>query len=957
MPPFPPSSSSSPSPSLFLLLLAVLLACAQSHPRTTTPPSPSTFAAGIPHPASPGERHFTDLRQLTFGGENAEAYWSSRGTELIYQARTRREECDRIYRMSLVDPRLGPRAVSDGKGVTTCSFFLPGDREVVFSSTHLAGPECPAPPDHSHGYVWPLRRAYDIFRANADGSNVRRLTDTDGYDAEATVCPRDGAIVFTSVRDGDLDLYRMDADGKNVRRLTSQVGYDGGAFFSPDCTRIVWRASRPKAGQELEDYRRLLSRDLVRPGRLELWVANADGSDPMQLTYLDVASFAPSFHPKQERVIFSSNHRGATGREFDLWAIDIAGTRLERLTTSLGFDGFPMFSPDGTHLAFASNRATAPGQSDTNVFVARWNEGAVQPFEELAADRILADVRWLADPERGGRGIGTPGLDAATSYLEGRFQRLGLMPAGDSGTFRQRFEVPTAVRAEPDTRLSIAAVEIGEAEFRPAAYSGQGSAAAPVVLAGYGISDPELGVDDYAGLDVKGKIVLVRRFAPSTPAFEKPEAQRRAGDVRRKAFAARERGAVALLVVDAPPASSPTAPSGAPDEAPFPPLRADGYGDAGIPVLFVKRAAVSAVLAKLEKRALVRAALTVKLSITRVSAYNVVGRVSAGSPEDRRLPGVVVIGAHYDHLGLGERHSLAPDSHLPHLGADDNASGTAGLLEAARLLVARRGELRRDVVLVAFSGEEEGALGSTHFTRSPPAGFELQATVAMLNLDMVGRLRDNRVTVLGRGSAEEWPQLLDAACQTARIDCSGQSGGADGYGPSDQMPFYAAGIPVAHFFTGNHSDYHRPSDSADKINAAGAGQIAVAVGELALAIAARPTGLTFVRFTGEPHRPGVGDMRTFGASLGTIPDYAGPPDGAKGVLLAGVRAGGAAEIAGLRRGDVLIRLGRHEIGSVEDLMYALGASKPGETATAVVRRNGAEVKLPVTFQQGRAPKQ
>jgi hypothetical protein len=297
---------------------------------------------------------------------------------------------------------------------------------------------------------------------------------------------------------------------------------------------------------------------------------------------------------------------------------------------------------------------------------------------------------------------------------------------------------------------------------------------------------------------------------------------------------------------------------------------------------------------------------------------------------------------------LGEHHSLAPDSKQPHVGADDNASGVSVLLETARMLVARRDKLARDIVVVAFSGEEEGTLGSTAFTRAPPPPLTTPDIVAMVNLDMVGRLRDNHVTVLGRGSADEWPALLDSACAKAEIDCGGTAGGADGYGPSDQMPFYLAGIPVTHFFTGSHPDYHRPSDTADKINAAGAGQIAVAAAALMEEVAGRADRLTLKQPPGPP--AGGGDMRTFGASLGSIPDYAGPPAGIPGVLLAGVRAGGAAAAGGLQRGDVLVRLGSHQIRSVEDLMYALGASKPGETTTAQVLRDGKELKLTVTFQ-------
>jgi Tol biopolymer transport system component len=326
--------------------------------------------------ALPAETHLANLRQLTFGGENAEAYWSWAGDQLILQARPPEAGCDRIFRLPLTGDghaaASGMVPVSSGRGATTCSFFLPGDKQVIFASTEAGGAACPPRPDHSMGYVWALYPAYDIYRANVDGSGAHRLTTTPGYDAEGTVCGKDGSIVFTSVRDGDIDLYRMDADGKNVRRLTNEVGYDGGAVFDATCEHIVWRASRPKPGKELDDYKQLLAQNLVRPSKLELYVADADGREPHQVTYLNAASFGPAFAPGGKRIIFASNVGDPRGREFDLWAIDVAGTRLERITAAPGFDGFPLFSPDGTRLAFASNRATAPGAHDTNVFVADW---------------------------------------------------------------------------------------------------------------------------------------------------------------------------------------------------------------------------------------------------------------------------------------------------------------------------------------------------------------------------------------------------------------------------------------------------------------------------------------------------------------------------------------------------------------------------------------------------------
>ena len=354
--------------STILFVACVDLACAGSaRPRGEATP------AAAPAPLMfPGESEFfTNLRQLTFGGENAEAYWSFDGAQLSFQARPVDKSCDRIYRMTAADNPPAPIAVSSGKGATTCAHFLPtGD--LIYASTHLAGDACPPRPDMSQGYVWALYDTYDIFRVAPDGSNLRRLTATPGYDAEGTVCGRDGSIIFTSTRNGDIDLFRMDKGGGNVRQLTNEPGYDGGAFFNRDCTKIVWRASRPAPGAELDTYRALLARGLVKPSRLELWIADADGNNPVQITHLGAASFAPSFHPTQDLVIFASNHGDPRGREFDLWTVRSDGTNLTRVTSAPGFDGFPLFSPDGQWLAFSSNRATPAGQHDTNVFVARW---------------------------------------------------------------------------------------------------------------------------------------------------------------------------------------------------------------------------------------------------------------------------------------------------------------------------------------------------------------------------------------------------------------------------------------------------------------------------------------------------------------------------------------------------------------------------------------------------------
>jgi len=329
------------------------------------------FHVGAGRPFGPRmeqERHLADIRQLTFGGENAEAYFSPDGSRLIYQATTEPGACDQQYVLDLATGET--RLVSSGKGRTTCGYYdwPEGDR-IVFASTESAGEACPPPPDYSMGYVWTVYDSFELYEAAPDGSNIRRLTDSPGYDAEATWCHRGGKFVFTSVRDGDLDLYEMDEAG-DVRRLTDLPGYDGGAFYSPDCSEIVWRASRPE-GEALADYRELLGKGLIRPSALELFIMEADGRNQRQLTRNGAANFGPYFHPDGRRIIYSSNADTGHEREFELFLVDKTTGETERVTFSEGFDGFPQFSPDGEWFVWASNRAD-PGGRTTNLFIARW---------------------------------------------------------------------------------------------------------------------------------------------------------------------------------------------------------------------------------------------------------------------------------------------------------------------------------------------------------------------------------------------------------------------------------------------------------------------------------------------------------------------------------------------------------------------------------------------------------
>ena len=321
--------------------------------------------------AMPAEKHLSNITQLTFGGENAEAYFSADGRRLIFQSTREGHGCDQIYTMNVDGSNV--KMISTGSGRTTCSYFFPNLGRILYSSTHLGNKDCPPRPDFSQGYVWAVYPTYDIFTARPNGSELKQLTNSPGYDAEATISTSGKNIVFTSTRDGDLDIYSMDANGRNVRRLTNEIGYDGGPFYSRDGRQIVYRAYHPQTEKEKADYLNLLKSNLIRPTTLELWVMNADGANKRQITRNGKANFAPYFFPDGKRIIFASNMDDPKGRNFDLYTINVDGSGLERITDNDTFDGFPMFSPDGKKLVFASNR-NAKERGETNVFIADWVE-------------------------------------------------------------------------------------------------------------------------------------------------------------------------------------------------------------------------------------------------------------------------------------------------------------------------------------------------------------------------------------------------------------------------------------------------------------------------------------------------------------------------------------------------------------------------------------------------------
>ncbi|MBJ04858.1 MAG: hypothetical protein CMP65_03020 [Flavobacteriales bacterium] len=365
------------NPIYFLILIMSLFSCSKKtqHQRNT-----QDLVNSDKNLIYSDEENFFNIKQLTFNGENAEAYWSFNDSKLVFQSTNQSwdTKCDQIfitdtnnYQMNQFKPNL----ISTGYGRTTCAYFLPGDTTILYASTHLVDSLCPEQPKRrSDGkYVWPIYDSFDIFISDLNGNIINQLTSEEGYDAEATVSPVGDKIVFTSIRSGDLELYTCNIDGSHVQQITNTLGYDGGAFFSNDGKKLIFRASRPTTDEEIKEYKDLLAEGLVQPTKMELYMCNVDGSDLKQITDLGNANWAPFFHPSDKKVIFSSNHHSERGFPFNLFMIDIDGKNLKQITYDTTFDSFPVFSNDGTKIVFSSNRNNG-GTRETNLFIANWKE-------------------------------------------------------------------------------------------------------------------------------------------------------------------------------------------------------------------------------------------------------------------------------------------------------------------------------------------------------------------------------------------------------------------------------------------------------------------------------------------------------------------------------------------------------------------------------------------------------
>ncbi|TMQ72946.1 MAG: M28 family peptidase [Candidatus Eisenbacteria bacterium] len=562
----------------------------------------------------------------------------------------------------------------------------------------------------------------------------------------------------------------------------------------------------------------------------------------------------------------------------------------------------------------------------------------------------MAILRRLADPQWEGRGVGTAGLDSAANFLAGEMRRLGLKPGGEEGGYFQPFDVTTGVEVGKPCAFEVAGqpFTVGE-RFQPIGFSSNGTLKAPVVFAGYGITAPGYDYDDYAGLDAHDKLVLVFSNEPgemdSTSRFDgsinTPHAE-----LRTKAINAREHGALGLLVVNGPRYH-------AGEPLPGPVRDGSGYMTSGLLAGLIAPEAAEALLApvgltlaglqstidddtKPHSVALPESAtITVTLKRTRATIKNVIGVI-----EGRDTTRTLVVGAHYDHLGYGGAGSLAPDSHLPHVGADDNASGVAATLGVATALTRRIREAgwrpEHTLVLCAFSGEEIGVVGSSHFVDDPPR--PLATIEAMLNMDMVGRLRENRLMVMGVGTAAEFHTLVDNATRGTGFDLKTSE---DGFGPSDHSSFYKRRVPVLALFTGSHADYHKPTDTWDKVNEPGLWRISRLAEALVESLDARPR-VTYQQAKADSGVGRIAGGGGYGAYLGTIPDYMKTEGG---VLLSGVRVGSPADSAGIQGGDVIVKFDGVRVDNIYDYTFALRSRKPGQQVRITVQRGGGEVEL------------
>ncbi len=965
-----------------LLSTAALLLLASPHLRAETP-------------------LVSNVRQLTFEGKRAgEGYFSADGTKMVFQSE--REEGNPFYQIYLMDLETGDQErISPGTGKTTCAWIHPDGKSVLFASTHL-DPESKAKQEAEikerssnrvRKYSWDYDENYELFSFSLADKKLTQITNAKGYDAEGCWSPDGKTIVFASNRaayQGSLteaeqkrleidksyfmDLYLCDADGSNVRRLTDAPGYDGGVFFSADGKQVCWR--------------RFDEKGMVA----EVWTMNADGSNPRQITTLGAMSWAPYFHPSGEYLVFTTNLHGFDNFELYITAADGSGKPV-RVTDEPGFDGLPVFSPDGKKLSWTIDRTNnKAGQ----IFIGDWNHeqarallglsgpAAAKPEvkapdfsltqAEIRAEDMRPHVMHLASDALDGRLTGTEGERLATQYVADIFAALKLFPGGDADSWFDPFEFTAGVALGEGNRFAIGGKELHiDKDWRPLSFSQTGQVEpSDIIFAGYGIETPDEAMgangkkietyDSYAHLDVKDKWVLVFRYLPEGIHQDRRNELIRYSSLRHKALVARQKGARGLIVVSGPNSKV---------QEQLVPLAFDAsLATSGIPAISVTDAVGAELLAsagkdlkdlqdKLDTGDLMggisldklKVGGTISIKQERKTGRNVIGILAAKDKPDPHIP-PLIIGAHIDHLGSkagSNSRAKTEDAGRIHYGADDNASGVAGMIEIAQWLAdlkaSGKAAFKRDVIFAAWSGEELGLLGSNHFVESfakmitgDPAGKLKGMFAAYLNMDMIGRFQKTLV-LQGVGSSSWWAKEIEKRNAPIGLPITIQT---DAHLPTDSTAFYLRGIPVLNAFTGSHEDYHAPTDTADKIDYDNAAKVARLMGLIARGIATDDKTPDYIAMEA-PKNQSRGGFRVY---LGTIPDYA--QGDTKGVKLSGVSPIGPAGKAGVKGGDIIVKLGKKEILNIYDYTSLMSELKVGEPTTITVQRDGKEIELQIT---------
>lgn len=965
-------------------------------------------------------------RQVTFEGRRAgEGYFSANGQSMVFQSE--RFQGNPFYQIYVLDLFTGDTTqISPGHGKTTCAWIHPDGSRVMYASTQ-DDPDTLAEQKEElelresgkeRRYSWDYDRFYDLFEYNLKTKQSVKLTNTDGYNAEGSWSPDGKLIAFASNRSAyeeprsekqqklfDQDpawaneIYLMNADGSDVRRLTTTPGYDGGPFFSPEGTEICFRRFKENGATA------------------EIMTMKIDGSDQKKLTTMEAMSWAPYYHPSGKYLIFTTNRHGFAN--FELYIVDREGTKPPvRVTHTTGFDGLPVFTPDGTQLSWTTNRTTA---GTSQIYLAEWNHQAALkrlgledtdgPAESRMADDTttgrapsarsdfapadaVRHVEYLCRPQLKGRLTGTRGEKLATNYVALYLETLGLEPAGDDGSWFQEFEFTSGVNAGTSNSFNVGDKSLQlDTDWRPLVFSKSGQfEAADVVFAGYGIQAPASEefeeYDSFVHLDVKDKWIACFRFMPEGISAERRQFLNSFSSLRYKSMKARDMGARGLIVISGPTSEV---------RNQLVPLRFDGsLSGTSLAVASVSDeiaagwfADMGKDLEAVQKRMdtgepamgfpLKGLSISAEIDIKqeKKTGRNVLGRLQV---DEQPANEIVVVGAHIDHLGAGPNaNSLAKEDEASsiHFGADDNASGVSAMLQIAEALAGQkdRGELdaRRDVIFAAWSGEELGLLGSSHYVKELETMFSKHAVAAggdadsdgedkaaepakevssgpntgglhlyiaaCLNMDMVGRMQE-RLVLQGLGSSTNWQQMIEKANVPLGMPLTLQQ---DSYLPTDASVFFLHGVPILSAFTGNHGEYHTPRDTPEKINYEGISQIAQFMHAVLGDLITREKMPSYVMQT----KPKDGERRAnLRAYLGTVPDYA--ESDTKGVLLSGVAKGGPASDAGVQGGDIIVKLAGKTIENIYDYTYAIEALKIGQVTEIEVLRDGKAVSMKVT---------